>query len=485
MSEADGKKEQGLKAFEAFWERAKSEGGTGDPSLNLLLASLEPSVRRLVQDLAVPHWFDERVINSINEAGSARQVSPKLVDEIVGFSFVRSHPRGYAYHDLVREALRLKFVRQDPNRLREVSRRVAELFPRDGRNGQEDLVWERVYLTLAYDEDRGFKQFEELFMSAHRARRFTVCDTLVGMANEQRPLLSSEGFARLDYYRGVFAFDVHDFEKAEGILRELVRAGVPQPLNGRVILYMGLVLEAQGSHEEAGRVYRGFLSKLKSPESIPELSARLYHRLAQVELTLGNLKDAEESARRSLSMNQDAGDLPGQALSFETMGNIYEKLRDLAKSQSAFEQSLTLFSQAGREYDKARIYGTLATLQESFGRWSEAESWYKRALDARAEAGDDYGLGVVYANLGNLHVRQGRTDMALRYLETGLNAFERFHDHLRSAQVLRNIALVYERLNDLTSARERLRRAIQELPEGHKLRPSYERELVRLENISR
>lgn len=482
MAESDGGEQELLEKIRLLRQEAQATQGTGEPSLDLLLAAMEPARRLLVQNLAVPHWFDDRVVDAVKRAGPAPS-SPYGLDEIVGLSFVRAHPRGYAYHDLVRGSLLRQLIREEPERVRRISRLLVDIFDGHQHNSDEDVCWEHAYLMLACDEEEGLRSFENLFLRARAARRFAVCDTLVGMADEQRPLLSRNANLRIDYYRGLLAFDIHNFEDAKTIFRQLSSAPISGRWADRAQLYMGLTLEALGSPEEAEEIYRAAI-RARDPNASPDFSCRLHGRLANVSLTLGNLKDAEEHARESLRINQRCNDLVGQALNFETLAHVYEKLRDLTNSQGAFDRSLTLFSQAGSQLDRARIYGCLATLQESFGKWSDAEDWYKKALQARADASDDYGLGIVYANLGNLNLKRGQADESLKYFQTALQVFKRFRDRFRSAQVLRNMALAYERLNNFDSSVEHIRTAIQELPESHRLRDSYRNELVRLERIS-
>ncbi len=483
MPKSDRPKRQRLEELEALYAKAKAEQATGDPSLDFLLATLEPSFRHLVQSLAVPHWFDERVLAVVGGPDLGSSPS-QVMDDIVEFSFVRAHPRGYAYHDLVREALLRQLVRQDPELIREVSRRLAGVFLGGGLNGDEDLVWERVYLTLGFDEEAGLNSFGQLFTQARKTRRFTVCHTLVDMASEHTPRFSPRARSQINYYRGLLAYDLRDFENAETIFSQVDAATLADPFARRVQLYLGLIFEAKGLPEKAERIYRACLRQLKQPQKFRDFLARLYHRLAEVNLAQGDLGEAEAYTRKSLRMNEDAKNLMGQALNLETLATVYKKLRDLPHAQKTLERSLALFGQAGLGFHQARIFVSLATLQEGFGRWTDAEGWYKKALEARAEARDEYGMAVVYANLGNLYLKQGNPDMALRHLGTSLRTFQRFRDHFRSAQVLHNMALADERLNDLDSAVEHINQAFAELPQGSRQRDSFKKELARLKRIS-
>ena len=470
--------------FEEFKElcsQTKSEEGTGVVSLDMLLAILEPSFSRLVESLAVPHWFNEEVFSVVGGEKVKNQFQ-QILDELTSLPFVRSHPRGYTYRDAVRESLLKKLARKDKNRIRELSQRIVDLLLRqDKGDDAEEILWEKIYLTLGYDETAGLEELDKLFMENRRNRRFTICDHLVNMANEQRSLLSLEAVIRIDYYRGLLALDLQDWEEAETIFKRLVTVKHSSPLAGPIQLHLGLALEAQGNFQQAEHVYQSALKRVDAQAEEPVLMAKLYQRLAQTYLALGNLKKAEAHAKQSLAINQKAEDSVGESLSLESLGRIYEQFKIYQRAQKMYEKSLAIFDEVGREFDKARIYGDLATLRESQCRWEDAEGYYQKAIQIKVKAGDNYGLAFIYSNLGNLYLKKGEGETALNYLRTSLNSFQKFKDRFNSARILRNMALAFEHHNDIASAVDHMRRAVQELPEGNRLEVSYKKILSRLE----
>jgi len=466
--------------FKELYSEAQSEEGTGVASLDVLLAILEPSFSRIVENLSMPHWFNEEVLVVVG-GEEVKNKFQQILDELTSLPFVRSHPRGYAYHDAVRKSLFQKLARKDTSRIRELSQRLVDLLKRQDKSDDEEITWERVYLTLGYDETAGLKALDTLFMENRRNRRFTVCDNLVNMASEQRALLSPEAVTRIDYYRGLLALDLQDWEDAETIFKRLVTVKHSSPLAGRIQLHLGLTLEAQGNFQRAERVYESALNRTDGHGEDPDLMAKLYQRLAQTYLTLGDLKNAEAHAKQSLAINQETGDRFGESLNLESLGRIYEQFKMYQRAQEMYEKSLALLDEVGREFDKSRIYCDLATLHESHSRWEDAEGYYQKAIQIKVRAGDNYGLSFIYSNLGNLYLKKGEREIALNYFRTALSAFQKFKDRFNSARILCNIALAFEHHNDITSAVDHMRRAIQQLPDGHRLEASYQRVLSRLE----
>ena len=481
MAKSEDRNRELFEQFRALHAQSQSEEGTGDPGLDTLLRTVEPSFADLIRNLAVPHWFNEDVVASIVETDSPERPS-KLLKEILSLSFIRSHHRGYAYHDVARDNLRRYLARKDPDHFRELSRRFADAFTQqEHQNGEEELIWERTYMALAFDEACGLESLDSLIKAAHRYRRFTVFETLLHMAGEQSMLISSKGNTQINYYRALLAFDLRRWEEADKQFRSLNTDELHNSLAGRAQLYRGMSLEAKGMSDKAARIYQSCLKQLPDSDEHHDLAARLNERLAQAYLSQGDLKKAESHAKKSIAINQKSGDRFGEALNFETLGRIYEKFRDLTRAQHAFEKSIEMLDKAGREFAKAQIFSDLAMLYSSFANQEDAERYYQKALEVKVEAGDNYGLAFIYSNLGNVYLQSRVTENALRHFRSSLNIFQQFRDRLNSAKVLRSIALTYERRKNFEYALEYMQQAVTALPPQSRWKSAYQKELHRLD----
>lgn len=481
MADSEDRNRELFEQFKALHAQSQFEEGTGDPGLDMLLRTVEPAFADLILNLAVPHWFNKEVVISITKKKSDEH-SHKLLKEILSLSFIRSHHRGYAYHDVARDNLRRYLARKDPDHFRELSHCFADIFTQqEHQNGEEELIWERMYMALAFDEAAGLERLDSLIKEAHRDRRFTVFETLLHMASEQSMLISSKGNTQINYYRALLAFDLRRWEEADKQFRRLNISELHNSLVGYAQLYRGMSLEARGHSDKASRIYQKCLKQLRDSDEHHDLAARLYDHLAQAYLSQGDLKKAESHAKKSIAANQKSGNRVGEALNFETLGRIYGKFRDLPRAQHAFEKSIDMLDKAGRKFDKARIFADLAMLYSSFAKQEDAERYYQKALEVKIEAGDNYGLAFIYSNLGNLYLQSQVTENALRHFRCSLNIFQQFRDRLNSAKVLRSIALTYERRKDFKSALEYMQQALTALVPQSRWKSAYQKELHRLE----
>jgi tetratricopeptide (TPR) repeat protein len=383
----------------------------------------------------------------------------------VEFSFVRPHPRGYTFHEVTRGALRDRLLRKDRERFREISFKVAALFSPKLTAEDEDLAFERAYLMVGYDEKGGFEYFDSLYMNASQSRRYATCGTLLGMISEMEPLLSPEGVRRIHAYRALSALNLRDFDLAEKLFEELYLLDLPVEFAARVALGLGIALENKSRLQEAARVYEAGIAKLGNAEPTLDVTWRLHNRAALVLIRLGDVAKAEKHAERGLRLSRNAGHLTGQAMSLETIGQLYNKLRDLPKARQAFEESLGLFKKAGLEYEESRAFLSLAALEESVSKWDAAEKWYQTARKIKTALGDDHGVAIVDANLGNLCLRRDQPRASFDFFRSSLDTFRRFRDGLRASQVLYSMAIACERSNQIPEAVEHLESAIEEAPD--------------------
>ncbi len=471
--------------FKALHSKVSASESVGDPSLDVLLQTVAPEMARVIQALAIPHWFDADVLATVLPEDELAR-SAEILDEVLELPFIRSHLHGYTYHDDVRNMLRRYLMRVESERLRQWSHQFDEAFqsahePQDA----EDVRWEQAFHQLAWDESSGLQSFDTLLNEARMGRRFVACGTLINMLEEQRPLLSVSGASQLDYYRGRLAVDLSDWDTAEEIFRDMQTTQLPEAFLANWHLYYGQTLEAKDKWLAAQNIYQAYLQRPNISNAMTDVTARVYQRLAEVSLSLHNLSKAQEYAQRSLTLNERLGNSSARAFSFGTLGRIYSKLGDLPAAVRAFENGLSILTQTGRRFDQAELYVDLADVYLSFGRWDEAERNYQKAMEIKIEASDNYGLAFIYANLGKLYLNRSDSLSALRHFNASLNLFEQFKDRLNAAKTLRHIALTYERRNKLPEALDHMRQALAALPPGSPWAATYQDDIARIERSMR
>lgn len=489
MSATDGNGRDYLQLFKQSYERARSEGPTGDVSLDALLMSMTPAARDLVLLLSVPHWFNDRLVSLLSRATEPTvdegEAYEALRGEIHSLSFVRPHGRGFALHDAVRARLRASFIARAPQRLRDISTRLVDyLAARHAEEQREELEWERVYHLVACDEEQGLTEFDGVFMTARQARRTTVCHTLAEMLAEQSELLSERAQPWIDYYRGLVLYDQHQRRTAGSVFEALAAGQVEPPLSGRIYLYQGLSAEAHEDWPRAESIYASAIDQLNATDDKAVL-ARLHQRLAEVHIRENHLKKAEAAAKRSLELNEQTGDQFGLALNRRALGRIRTMLYDPNAARRELGASMVAMDAAGRRFAKATIHTDLAKLEQSVQRLEQAEEHFNAAIDLKVEGGDNFGLAILYADLGQLKLIQRRFDEAQRAFDRSLSLFRRFGDRLNEARTMHNKSLVHEQSREVEEAIACEEKAIAMLADEGRSADSFQKRLDRLRRKQR
>jgi tetratricopeptide (TPR) repeat protein len=459
--------------FRQLFEQASTEEGPSDASLRMLLQGLDVEARNFVEWLSLPHWFDEGIAGAVLENVSHQRIN-KLLATVLSLPFVRTHPRGYTYHDVVRADLRRYVTQTKIEEYKNVSRRLADVFTRQ-YNETKDPVTQRelVYHTLGSNEPVGLSGFQTLFNTARQKRRFAICETLTRMAEEQKPALSEAGRASINFHTGLLALDQHRLPEAGALLGSVQRHLLPHSQASYVGFYRGRVSEAMGEFRIAEETYLRELRELDASGDNLELSAELCQRLAEIYLIRGELRIAEKYVQEALQANQKLGNVVGQATNLDTLGRIYGDFLDLEGARESFKMALAVLEDAGSDLHGAKLYADLAGVNLAFARFNEAEGYYKSALQIRENMEDKYGIALTNWSLGVLQLQWSGADTsekihhleaAVDHLRVSLNIFNGLADRLNAGRVSASLAELFEHLGSEETALTCLKDALKEAP---------------------
>jgi tetratricopeptide (TPR) repeat protein len=471
--------EEILRRLDAVYASVREHPITGDASLDVLLRSIDPPIMRWVQDLSVPHWFDEAIAAALAPEGVGPPAAYR--ERLLALPFVRVRSHRFAYHDATRAALREALLHSEPARVREICRRVTTVLDakRTDDTDHEDEGWERAYCMLASDEPAGLVELRRLFVAARQGYRLGACHQLLAMAEEQTTLLSPQGRTTLGFLRALLALDRHEHERAAAELASLDSTIVDGELGGHIELYRGRVLEETERWRDAAEHYSAVLAKLPRANGNSGLLARLHHRLASAEFARGELGSAEEHVRRSIEINEAGHDTFGLALNYGLLGELCRRLGDPKAASANFAKSLEYFERSGRSFERSLVLGNLARLHSDSGRFDEAERAYQQAIELRTASGDSHGLAFIHSDLANVALRRGNLDEALQHFQTAAQIFREFRDQQRLAQVLRATAVTLYNSDRPAEAMERLSEAIALVDRNSDLHRALERDLER------
>jgi tetratricopeptide (TPR) repeat protein len=136
-----------------------------------------------------------------------------------------------------------------------------------------------------------------------------------------------------------------------------------------------------------------------------EKAAALNHDAAAL-AHQGNIEGAEELWNKSLSLQDQMGDLPGKASTLHEMAGIFAEQGNLAKAMELWRQSLQIYEPIGDVKGKAATLANMAWAAGEQGQADRALELNKEAATLLASIQAWPALVVVLANMGGVFLLQ-------------------------------------------------------------------------------
>jgi tetratricopeptide (TPR) repeat protein len=181
---------------------------------------------------------------------------------------------------------------------------------------------------------------------------------------------------------------------------------------GRIYSEQGMLNPAIALIEEAVRGWERLVTAEEASAAAAEmreqdLSAAL-NDLAIAYRKAGRLRDAIETANKSLSLSRKLKVANGVAASLTTIGQTYTDAGYHQEALVALNEALQLACQGGNKDHEAAILQAKAELAQNMGHRGEAGDCAKRALRLFQEMNDPRGVFGLSALLGTIEQQSGR-----------------------------------------------------------------------------
>jgi tetratricopeptide (TPR) repeat protein len=228
-------------------------------------------------------------------------------------------------------------------------------------------------------------------------------------------------------------------------------------------------LGAYGPAEEALEAGLERARALPTPEASPMVAAFLV-ALAGLARERGQLRAAEERCRQALALLEPGGERL-QLERAEALNGLGLALHELGEreAETVLRQALELRRQRLEDDDQlVRLSrNNLARTLAAMGRGAEAKELYHQALQAQDDDPGEVGMAV-HNNLARLAMEEGREEEALAELREAVRqaALAMGERHPRRGELLKNLAVVEERLGHPQEAEDHYRQALELVTEA-------------------
>jgi tetratricopeptide (TPR) repeat protein len=188
---------------------------------------------------------------------------------------------------------------------------------------------------------------------------------------------------------------------------------------------LGLLAQDRGQLEQAEDWYRRSLTISEDLGDRPGMSSS-YHQLGMLAQDRGQLEQAEDWYRRSLAIDEDLGDRPGMSTSYFQLGRVAQLRGQLEQAEDWYRRSLAIKEDLGDRPGRAHTYHQLGNVAYLRGQLEQAEDWYRRSLAISEDLGDRPWMARSYGQLGLLAEQRGQPRQTLDWVVRCVALFDQF-----------------------------------------------------------
>jgi eukaryotic-like serine/threonine-protein kinase len=168
----------------------------------------------------------------------------------------------------------------------------------------------------------------------------------------------------------------------------------------------------------------------------------------------GNLTDAMDAYRKSLSIYRDSGSNAGVTVALNGMGLVYRERGDLVKAKAAYQEALGIARLTGNKQNEAKLLGNLGEIASDEGQLSAAEKLHEESVRDYLDIGDRSHTANELNSLASVLSDQGDLEAAKRIYHDALSLARETKDKTHEAAILSAEGELFTDLGDLVAARD-------------------------------
>lgn len=235
---------------------------------------------------------------------------------------------------------------------------------------------------------------------------------------------------------------------------------------GATLRALEAALIARGDEEQKQQDFRKALASYGEALSLLEKfkdvapSPGLFMNIGRVNVILGDYDRALAILLRALAAAETAGDLKTIAASSYLIGYCHRDMKNYDQATTYFRQARDFALKAGDTGHVILAANEIGNVQVLLGQFDEAGASKQEALTLARSHGDEGLLASVLNDIGTLDVERGRTAAALPYFEETLAIGRKLKQTRVIVIALQNLADVRSRLGRFDAARADLDEAL-------------------------
>jgi tetratricopeptide (TPR) repeat protein len=423
--------------------------------LDELMDWVGPDVAEAIRLCAIPRWFGEEIVAWLRGEEEPSEHTRKILAALTDLTFVKSYDqRGWACHKVIRDLVLKRWCREDKERFRELSLRMADYYADKKQDKQEF-----IYHLLVGGDARGFELLEQAISQANRLFQFSTAERLINLTREPCIALSQKQRWCLQYYTGELAAISGRWDEALPVLDSLQKQDLPQPLRAKVLARLGTVYNRTGRWEKSVEFYQ---RSLKIEEQVdPNIRAWTYTGLGILYKRRGEWKLAKGCQENAIRVAEQSGNLLWLGRALNNLGEVHQLEGQSDQARSLYHRSIDIKKQLDDKYGLIWTYINLGTLHIDQEDWRQASRFLRQGLELARNLASSPEEAWALEYLGELHRRQGHYDLAAQRYIQGLAICEEINDVYKRARIQARLGSLYEDRRDYAGALTYLEKALE------------------------
>jgi tetratricopeptide (TPR) repeat protein len=337
--------------------------------LESVLESLSEEVRQAVWAIAVPHWFDDRILAALCPEFATQ--STEIYQELQALSFVEVFEgRGHNIHEATRSVLldRLWHDRSDEFKL--ISARAAEYFADDAENVAEWLYHKAIGGTIG---NAILRVMEPLDHNFRRSEWEVILKALHEQVTTHR--VESEVIAEVAYAQGKLHQRFHESD------------------------------EALENYRLAIEIFRGVGNRQRKADSLRAIADVLQFKK--------QTDEALENYRLAIEIYRQVGYRLGEANILKAIADVLQFKRQTDEALENYRLAIEIYRQVGARLGEANTLQAIANVLEVQDERDEALKNYRLAIEIYRQLGSRLGEANCLQGFGHL---EGNIEKKLQFL---------------------------------------------------------------------
>lgn len=226
-----------------------------------------------------------------------------------------------------------------------------------------------------------------------------------------------------------------------------------------------LFQEGQGIFATAVTVLSSQLETISPSEQI--VLAKLLARQGEFAYILGDLAQAEETLRQSLTLCQSQKAQTEMALCYQLLGNVTYVQGQYIESEELLRQGLHIAVTREDRHRQALILLSLGAVEQALGRYGEAQHTHQSCLAIYEQLNYQWGIGQALRFLGIAAYRLQQYDAAYAYLSQSLTICQMIQNQSGVALACNYLGMLAYAMGDYDRADQLYQQGLQASLESH------------------